>query len=81
MACVIGLGFGTDTVRAVIAERFREQGLTIEGASAIGGVARKSPCVMRTLLARARRHDGRWQASSAQGRFVEGTFTEREARS
>jgi len=129
-ALVEAAAFGS---RAIV-ERFREQGLTIEGAIAIGGVARKSPFVMQTLAdvtdmevavpasdqavalgagmfaataaglyprveeaqramappvekvyrpdaGRARRYDGQYAAYRALGRFVEGTFTELEARS
>lgn len=57
-----GLNLGTDAPRVfralveaaafgsrAIVERFRAQGLAIDGAIAIGGVARKSPFVMQTL--------------------------------
>jgi L-ribulokinase len=61
-AAVAGLSLGTDAPRVfralveaaafgsrAIVERFRSQGLRIEGAIAMGGVARKSPFVMQTL--------------------------------
>jgi L-ribulokinase len=44
-ALVEAAAFGS---RAIV-ERFRSQGLAIEGVIAIGGVARKSPFVMQTL--------------------------------